>query len=91
MNQTSSPFLQRIRDEAEQNGYKPFDLKDQGLLVFPHACSTQHRIDLLQQLLMELRSASTPPATTTTSSRTTGLDCQVTVEERNQLFNFLQP
>ncbi len=88
MNQTSSPFLQRIRKEAEQNGHKPLDLQDQGLLILPHDCSVQQQIDLLQQLIKELRPASIPTAT---SSHTTDFDCQVTVAERSQLFNFLQP
>ena len=92
MTQTSIPFLQHIHDEALNNGYLSVDLpQQQGVVVLPVHYSTHEQIDLLQQLIANLKTTEPTPELVPSPPVVPDSDCQVTVEERAQLFKFLQP
>jgi hypothetical protein len=85
------PFLQRIHDEAHQNEFLAIDLADrQGVVVLPQDLSAGQQIDLLRKLIRDLGLAPSTMVNPESRQQKTDLDCQVTVEERAQLFNFLQ-
>lgn len=91
MTHTPLPFLQRIHDEADQNEFLTIDLADQqGVVVLPKDLSAGQQIDLLRKLILDLGSVPETIASPEPHQHKTDLDCQVTVEERAQLFNFLQ-
>lgn len=91
MNQTPIPFLQRIQNEAPENGYTSLDLpQQQGVVVLPQNTSSQEQIQLLQQLILQLDSTPQAPARMADIPVSVQQqDCQVTVEERAQLFKAL--
>ncbi len=90
MTQAAIPFLQLLHNEAKQNGYISIDIPhQQGVVVLPQDCSPHEQIDLLQQFLVKLRTAL-PTQPIQEHPASADMDCQVTVEERTQLFKFLQ-
>nr|MDA3832605.1 hypothetical protein [Spirochaetales bacterium] len=90
MNQTTISFLQRIQHEAHQNGYTSLDLpQHQGVVVLSQEYSVQEQIQLLRQLLVNLEPAPPTPQAVANVNASAHHDCQVTVEERTQLFKFL--
>lgn len=92
MTPKTTDFLQRTQNEAEKNEALAVPLEDQrGLVLFPQGVTIAQQIELLRKLIFDL---GAPPAhlqKTDSSPETSALDCQVTVEERAQLFNFLHP
>lgn len=91
MTHTTLPFLQRIHDEADQNEFLAISLANQqGVVVLPQDLSIREQVDLLRKLILDLGSVPETIASPEPHQHKTGLDCQVTVEERAQLFNFLQ-
>jgi hypothetical protein len=90
MTQPAIPFLQRVQHEAQQTDLISLDLpQQQGLILFVPDCTPKQQTDLLQQCILALKNQN-PPAVRTEPSPSADLDCQVTVEERTQLFKFLQ-
>ena len=91
MPQAPIPFLQFIHDEAGKNSYLSVDLpQQQGIVVLPLECSIYKQIDILQQFITSLKSTELIAPMANDSPILLDTDCQVTVEERTQLFKFLQ-
>mgnify|MGYP005840411791 CR=1 FL=1 len=89
-------FLQSIRQRAQEHGVAVQPLADdRGLVLFAAGLSATRQAGLLKEMAAGLQhdAPAAPPAVMEgTALPPTGqmdIDCQVTVEERTQLFKFL--
>jgi hypothetical protein len=92
-------FLEATLDEAQAQGLAAHVLPDQqGLLLFAGDISIAEQCRLLQKMAAELQAAAQAlppghqppqPDTTPRPPAPSSIDCQVSVEERAQLFKFL--
>ena len=86
-------FFSQTRSRASEYGLTVYDLgREQGLLLFDSGTSTAEKLLLLQNIQHTL--SATPHATGQPSAGynnhlSPACHCQVTVEERAQLFAFL--
>ena len=91
MTHLSIPFLQRVTTDAPQNGYTVLDVHSKkGLVLLPADSSAKEQIDALNELISQLQATILEPEQPPPAYAPTDCSCQVTVEERAQLFKFLQ-
>lgn len=90
-------FLEATLHGAEEHGLETYSLADnQGLLLFAEGTTPSVQYTLLKKIIADLHPDPTPPvpqAEETENAASTAapptMDCQVSVEERAQLFKFL--
>ncbi len=89
-------FIESTLHAAKGHGAEGFTLPDnQGLLLLPAGLAAAEQYRLIKKLAAGLQTAQSPPppdqpaARTSTDAAQTTINCQVSVEERAQLFKFL--
>lgn len=89
-------FLDSILPAAEDHGVQAHPFPDnKGLLLFPAGLAVAEQCTLLAKKAAELQAAEMPPEppgqqpANSPALNESVIDCQVSVEERAQLFKFL--
>lgn len=87
-------FIESTLHAAKGHGVEGFTLPDnQGLLLLPAGLTVAEQYSLIKQMAAGRQSAQSPPAqpapVNTSDAAQPPINCQVSVEERAQLFKFL--